>query len=236
MSRTILDEGYSRRLGLSATYQRTDGARLIHLETYFGGVAYRLWYDRARADRLIARSTWRSSASNSPQLTKPHATKRSPATFGRRTGLYAYLPYTDVPTCRFPRDRCIMGGRGKQRMLGTSRRASTCAPSDHGRSSSPKTQANITGLTELVPALAQANSSLIFSSTQTGADEAAAVVSERGIAATAVYARWGDLTERRGWRSSRSGDLPVLAAPRDLTRESTYQPSRTRNRAGSEPQ
>ena len=49
-----LETGYTWRLGLSATYERTDGEHLTRLAPFFGDIVFRLWYDRALADRIIA--------------------------------------------------------------------------------------------------------------------------------------------------------------------------------------
>jgi RNA polymerase primary sigma factor len=49
-----LQEGYAWRLGLTATYERSDGEHENLLTPYFGGVIYSLWYDRALKDGVIA--------------------------------------------------------------------------------------------------------------------------------------------------------------------------------------
>jgi superfamily II DNA or RNA helicase len=50
-----LEEGFARRLGLSATYARDDGAHVDWLEPYFGGTCFEMGYRRAVADGVIAR-------------------------------------------------------------------------------------------------------------------------------------------------------------------------------------
>ncbi|MDQ2738170.1 MAG: DEAD/DEAH box helicase family protein [Actinomycetota bacterium] len=42
------------RLGLTATYERDDDGHRRFLDAYFGGVVFRLWYDRALKDKVIA--------------------------------------------------------------------------------------------------------------------------------------------------------------------------------------
>ncbi|MHB1782792.1 MAG: DEAD/DEAH box helicase [Acidimicrobiales bacterium] len=49
-----LDERFTGRLGLSATYERDDGAHLELLDPYFGGTCYSLGYERAVADEVTA--------------------------------------------------------------------------------------------------------------------------------------------------------------------------------------
>ena len=49
-----LSERFDYRLGLTATYSRPDRANEDRLDPYFGGVIFRLWYDRALSDGVIA--------------------------------------------------------------------------------------------------------------------------------------------------------------------------------------
>ncbi|MCQ9385737.1 sigma-70 family RNA polymerase sigma factor [Brevibacterium moorei] len=49
-----LSERFHYRLGLTATYTRSDDAQKFTLDPYFGGVVFRLWYDRALRDGVIS--------------------------------------------------------------------------------------------------------------------------------------------------------------------------------------
>lgn len=49
-----LSSDFTWRLGLSATYERSDGAHLTTLAPFFGDVVFRIWYDRALADGIIS--------------------------------------------------------------------------------------------------------------------------------------------------------------------------------------
>lgn len=49
-----LSNRFEYRLGLTATYSRPDQAHSAELDPYFGGVVFRLWYDRALEDKVIA--------------------------------------------------------------------------------------------------------------------------------------------------------------------------------------
>jgi superfamily II DNA or RNA helicase len=52
--RLALEEEFSRRLGLSATWERQDGAHEDVLKPYFGPVVFTLNFERARQDEIIA--------------------------------------------------------------------------------------------------------------------------------------------------------------------------------------
>ena len=49
-----LDKAYSARLGISAAYERDDDGIATYLDPYFGAVTFRLWYDRALTEDVIA--------------------------------------------------------------------------------------------------------------------------------------------------------------------------------------
>lgn len=51
----VLQDDFGWRLGMTATFERNDAGLATHLEPYFGGVVYRLGYDEALADGVIAR-------------------------------------------------------------------------------------------------------------------------------------------------------------------------------------
>ena len=53
-NRVALHAPFPRRLGLSATYARADDAHLTWLDPYFGGTCYRIGYERAIRDGIIA--------------------------------------------------------------------------------------------------------------------------------------------------------------------------------------
>ena len=53
-NRVALGAPFPRRLGLSATYARADDAHLAWLDPYFGGTCYRIGYERAIRDGIVA--------------------------------------------------------------------------------------------------------------------------------------------------------------------------------------
>ena len=55
VNQLALDPRFGRRLGLSATYAREDNGNLAWLDPYFGGTCFRLGYERAVADGIVAR-------------------------------------------------------------------------------------------------------------------------------------------------------------------------------------
>jgi RNA polymerase primary sigma factor len=50
----VLEEGFTMRLGLTATYEREDNGIRDYLDPYFGGVCYSAGYDEALDDGVIA--------------------------------------------------------------------------------------------------------------------------------------------------------------------------------------
>lgn len=211
----FLDEGYAWRLGLTATYERPDGAHLTHLEPYFGAVCFKLWYGRAREDRLIApfdvalvgvclsADEAARYEELSSEIRKAHRVLRGyfPDAFegaGDFLSVVASWAAEETPNARNLTARKYMRAvSSRQKLLA-------------------QTDAKINGLAELTPSLMRASSSLIFSLTQDGATAAADLLAGRGVSATAVFSELARSDRKLRMAQFRSGALPVLAAPRVL--------------------
>lgn len=211
----VLDETYPWRLGLSATYERPDEKHLEHLDPYFGGVVFRLWYERAREDNLIAPfdialigvrlepREYSEYQELSERISKCHRS------------LQGYMPNGAMSAAQF---LATVAGWAAEEALS----ARTMLARKYMRAVSSRqrllsqTHAKLTNLELLTPALANARSSLIFSLTQQGAEDAAKVVARGGISATAVYSEMGSAQRKQHMHAFRQGSMPVLAAPRVL--------------------
>lgn len=211
----VLDETYPWRLGLSATYERPDEKHLEHLDPYFGGVVFRLWYERAREDNLIAPfdialigvrlepREYSEYQELSERISKSHRS------------LQGYMPNGATSAAQF---LATVAGWAAEETLS----ARTMLARKYMRAVSSRqrllsqTHAKLTNLELLTPALANARSSLIFSLTQQGAEDAASAVSRGGISATAVYSEMSSAHRKQHMHAFRQGSMPVLAAPRVL--------------------
>lgn len=211
----VLHKSYSWRLGLSATYERPDEKHLEHLDPYFGGVIYRLWYERAKADNLIAPfdvaligvdlepDEYREYADLSEQIRSTHRSLQgymSPAapSVSVFMSIVAGWAAEDNISARTILARKYMRAvTSRQRLLS-------------------ETTVKLRKLSMLSPALQESRSTLIFSLTRAGAEEAASQVSQDGVSATAVFSEMNRTDRNLQMAAFRKGNLPILAAPRVL--------------------
>lgn len=212
---TVLDESFAWRLGLSATYERPDDNHLVYLDPYFGGVVYRLWYERAQKDNLIA-----------PFDIALVGVELDPLDFGKYEELTDEIGRTHHSLMGYAKNQELEGKRFFPTITTWAQEEAPEARAALARKYMravaerldilSQTRAKIDGLRSLTPALRDANNSLLFSLTKKGAEEAALAVSDEGIQATAVFSGLTSAERKQRMSDFRGGDLPVLAAPRVL--------------------
>lgn len=211
----VLDERCPWRLGLTATYERLDDQHLEQLDPYFGGVIFKLWYDRAQSDHLIAPfDVALVGVDLEPQELAEY--QELSAEIGKaHRALRGYLVDDSLSGSQFLKLMALwasseeMSARtslAKRYMQAISKRQRLLAQS----------QAKIDQLPLLTPALRESRSTLIFSLTKQGAEEAAGCIANQGILATAVFSDVSAADRDQRMRDFRSGAVPVLSAPRVL--------------------
>lgn len=213
--RSALQSNYKWRLGLTATYQQRDGGSMP-LDEYFGGVIYRIWYREAHAAGIISKfdiafigvqfSPGEKAAyeKESETISSDGLTLR---TYLEEIGLNSEEDFhvevarlaesrTDDPINRIAR-RYQAAVAERQRLL-----ANTPAKTD--------------ALSRLVPAVKEANRSLIFGHSKDAANVARAVMLSGGVPAEAVMSGMKKADRIEALAGFRSGRLRVLSAPRVL--------------------
>lgn len=212
---TALDRSFAWRLGLSATYERPDDKHLEHLDPYFGGVVYRLWYDRAQQDNLIAPFDIALVGVELAPEERAKYSELSDTISRSHRSLLGYLPDASLVGSQFL--AIVAGWAAEEAMT-----ARTALARKYMRAVSARqqllaqTDAKLSQLELIEPALRRARSTLLFSLTQFGAQEAADRVASCGISATAVYSEISGVERKQRMAEFRSGAVPVLAAPRVL--------------------
>lgn len=218
-----LSENFDWRLGLTATYERTDELDKSVLDPFFGGVVFRLWYDRALDDGVIAPfdvalvGVLLDPARRATYDDYSHRIRES------RRGLQWNLPQRmltadgdlAVPFPVFLRMVTIWAaaddGSARSRLaatllnlIGARRRLLADAP------------AKILALDDLLPAIRAAHGALVFAQTQDAANAATDRLRSAGVEAAATHS--GLTREDRHLRLDRfrSREIDVLAAPRVL--------------------
>ncbi len=213
-NRLALDPAFPRRLGLSATFARPDEGHLQWLRPYFGPTCYRLGYQRALADDVIAPfdvvlvgvpldrnergdydEACRLMSAARAQLISLHGVPSEPiGTF-----------FAHVSTLA----RTSEGGAG------VAARQYLSAV-QHRRRLLDDTPAKAAVLAALVPAIERADRTLVFTQSIAAAERARALVGSGGIDARAIHSEQTSSQRRESLRRFALGDVRALAAPQVL--------------------
>gem|GEM_PF-1656169 len=209
-----LTPNYSMRLGLTATYERTDFRHEEVLDEYFGKVIYQLWYDRALKDKIIADF---DIAMVSVDLTigeRGRYDKAQDEYAEARAGLSLYVHF-DGPRHKVDRrieqlaslDDDSPENRLAKKYQRTSRERQRLAASASGK---------LEVLRAISDAYASSKRTLIFTMTQEAAREAAIAAATEKSPARAVYSDLDKDERAHALRAFKDGSVSSLAAPRIL--------------------
>lgn len=214
VNRLALDERFTRRLGLSATYGRDDGGNASWLDPYFGGTCFEMGYARAVAEAVTARfSVTLLGVVFSPaeQDCYDQLSELMRALQARLIGGYG-VPAEPFEAFLAAVAALADGDAGEG--AGTAR-AYRQAMLERRRllADTPAKQA---GLCLLVPAMRAAQRSMIFTQSIAAAETAASVVASAGLRAGVVHSLLAPKQRREALAGFASGSVEVLAAPRVL--------------------
>lgn len=214
-NRLALEPRFARRLGLSATYERPDDGHRLWLDPYFGGTCFRLGYRRAIADGVVAHvnvalvgvsfdADERAAYDEccfvmsvaAAQLVARHGVASEPV--GAFFEAVARLARTggDEPAAMCAR-RYLAATQERRRLLA-------------------ETPAKLAALGGLVPALAAADRSIVFTQTVAGAERAARDLRAWGMTAEAVHSALEPARRRSVLSRFRDGSVQVVTAPQVL--------------------
>jgi RNA polymerase primary sigma factor len=210
-----LEAGYEWRLGLSATYERTDGEHLVRLAPFFGNIVFRLWYDRALADKIIAPF---DVAMVGVELTPAERDEYDAftETMAKTAGpleIYLHMPRNPfapfiAAVARLAESKIDSPGPAMARkyMAAMTGRQNLLA----------ETPTKRMALAALNPAIAAAGPTLVFTQTKKSALAAAQICAAMGNPAATVMSGMGRDERAAALGSFRDGTAKVLTAPRVL--------------------
>ncbi len=213
VNRLALDGRFSRRLGLSATYARSDSGNSKWLDPFFGGTCFRLGYARAVAEGVTAHfevTLIGVEFSALEQRTYDELTDKIRALWMR---LVEHFGVTPEPFELFMQEVAEMadgGGEGsatarayRQAML-TRRRLLADTP------------AKDEALVVLAPAVRAADRAIVFTQSIDTAERTATVLAECGLRAGVIHSRLPGDQRATVLARFASGRLEVVVAPRLL--------------------
>ncbi|MCQ2001474.1 sigma-70 family RNA polymerase sigma factor [Arthrobacter sp. zg-Y108] len=215
MFENALQDGFDWRLGLTATYERTDGAHIDRLDPYFGGVIYSLWYDRALRDEVI-----------SPFIVALVGVDLAPAEmaeYQKHTEVMndagRWLErYEGIPRRRFAEFIAAVGRLAESKDVGL---APTLARKYMKAMSArlallAETEAKNAAMSHLRETAAASKGTLIFTQTQASARAAQSIFDGTDCRASALYSGMDKAERALNMEEFRTGISQVLAAPRIL--------------------
>jgi RNA polymerase primary sigma factor len=211
----VLDETiFDSRLGLSATYARTDNGHLTRLDPFFGGTCYEMGYSKAIADEVTAHFKVALVGVNFNSQEHREFCQADERARQLRRWLIKFASVQDEPFGVFMADVSELadGGQG----VATRKARAYLNAFSKRRQILAGTQAKRLALNSLVPAIECADKTLVFTEQQDTADEAAEILQARGIPSGAIHAGLSPGARQHLLWQFRRGSLSVLCAPRVL--------------------
>ncbi len=215
MNRDALEAGFTRRLGLSATFARADDGHLAWLRPYFGPTCFRMGYRRAIADGVAAHFVVALVGVAFDQDEQAAYDDLTLELMRARAVLVARFGVPGEPVGRFLQAVASLARLDGDSPAGTVARGYLRAMQDRRRLLA-ETPAKAAALHGLVPAIAAAERAIVFSQTIPGAERAASALRDSGLAAAAIHSRLdraARLSVLAGFREDR---LQVVTAPQVL--------------------
>ncbi|WP_255770927.1 sigma-70 family RNA polymerase sigma factor [Pseudarthrobacter sulfonivorans] len=210
-----LQEGYAWRLGLTATYERSDGEHENLLTPYFGGVIYKLWYDRALKDEVIAPF---DIALVGVDLTASEQVDYDEFSDQMSEAARNLESYADIP--RRPFHQFIAAVAALAASESPSRESTVARKYMRAMSSRltllAEAKTKYLALAALKETVDQSRGTLVFTQTQESARRAQELYTSLGSKASAVFSGMAKDDRRQGMDDFRSGASQILAAPRLL--------------------
>ncbi|MEN8583113.1 sigma-70 family RNA polymerase sigma factor [Burkholderia sp. RS01] len=210
-----LQEGYSWRLGLTATYERSDGGHEDMLTPYFGGVVYNLWYDRALRDEVLAPfdiALVGVDLTPSEQISYDEFSDTMLET-ARHLESYAGIPrrpfhqfIAAVATLAVSESPSRDATLARRYMRAMSSRLTLLA----------EARTKYLALASLKDSVDQSRGTLVFTQTQESARRAQELFTSMGTKASALFSGMAKDDRKQGMADFRSGASQILAAPRLL--------------------
>jgi RNA polymerase primary sigma factor len=212
-NRLALDERFQRRLGLSATYARDDDGNLAWLDPYFGGTCFRLGYDRAVRDGIVARFTVTLVGVELPVGERAYyddLTEQMRALWRALVGRYG------VPEAPFEEFMRALAALADSDEPGSSTARSYRRAMLERRRLLADTEAKDSALALLAPEVGAADRTIVFTQSIAAAERASRVLAGCGFRAGAVHSEIPARERAEMLPRFANGDLSVLVAPRVL--------------------
>lgn len=213
-NKDALDERFTRRLGLSATYRRNDKGNTDFLEPYFGNTCFEMDYARAINDGVISNFSVALIGVTFSGNERIKYDEYSKKLNQLKKKLINNFGVVEEPFGEFMKDVCELnnGGYGE----GTFIARSYLSAFEKRRKLLAESPSKINGLIKLIDAIHSANRTLIFTQTIESAGNIAETLQSFKINAQAIHSQIKMDERRRILQKFGEGDLQVVVAPQVL--------------------
>jgi superfamily II DNA or RNA helicase len=205
-----LEQGFERRLGLTATYQRDDRGVEDVLDPYFGPYRYALGYGEALADDVIAHfkiafiGVKFTDEEESRYLKADETARRRRGTLIREFGL------TPEPFGTFMRQVQLLSKSGEE---GARHAGLYLSAFSNRRKVLASASAKFDCLTSLAPAIKSAGSTILFTQTRESAQRGVDGLRSAGVPGDVLHAELEASARREIFDDFRDGLNTLIAAP-----------------------
>ena len=213
-NRLALGTSFAARLGLSATYARSDDAHLVWLDPYFGGTCFRMGYRRAIDDGVTARFAVALVGVRFTPDESLYYQELTQIMSASAAQLIVSGMVPSEPVGAFFQAVALLA-RGGDDDIGTAARRYLAALQAR-RQLLAETPAKTDVLGGLVPALQAADRTLVFTQSIAAAERAASQLRADGLQAATVHSGLDPQTRRSVLDRFAAGELRVVAAPQVL--------------------
>ena len=208
-----MEEGFSERLGLTATYEREDLGVENYLDPYFGGQCYSIGYGEALADGVIAPFRLGLIGVGFEGGERNEYEDASAQVSKYRTKLIEGFDVAPEPFGEFMRDiQRLRNGSGMgARMAGFYLHAF-----QKRRAVLARAEGKFVALESLAPAITAAERTILFAQTKEAARRAVALLKDHGLRATALDSDMDLEARKTVFAGFEDGTHELVAAPRLL--------------------
>ena len=209
----VLSDRFPRRLGLSATFARSDNTHLTLLEPYLGGVCYRVDYAAATRDGVIA--------AFDVVLVAVDFSPEERASYGDLTQQMAVAVATLVSRGHIPHDATdaffgLLSALARGHSDAADFARAYMRAMQERRQLLDNASAKLAVLATLAPSVGRANRTIVFTQTVAAAEVAAATLRANGQSAAPLHSQLSPPERKATMDSFRQGRIVALAAPQVL--------------------
>lgn len=213
-NKNALDVRFPRRLGLSATYARNDDGNINWLDPYFGGVCYRLGYERALRDKVIAHFSAALIGVSFSAEERTEYDDYSSKCNRLKLELIGKHGVTEEPFGEFMKEVQGLSKGGYERATIAARMF--LSVSTKRRKLLAETPAKADGLRKLSDAIRSANRTLVFTQTIEGAESAAQELAFSNVSAGLIHSQMHQDERKAVLEKFAGGFLQAVVAPQVL--------------------